>query len=261
LWVNPERFWYPFAVLNATWVIAAALTLQSGPPAPETTASSWTNDRPIAHFAQNLKQDVVALPRLETLELLAGGLVGAVAVHPADMRVDGWAKRSGQSSYSSLGSALGEGWFQGSAAIATYTIGRLNHHELAAHVGSDLIRAQLLNGALTTGVKVAAGRTRPSGGPHSFPSGHTSASFASATVLADHFGWKIGIPAYATAGFVGFTRLRDDKHWLSDVIFGATLGVIAGKTVTIGHRRAAFTVMPTVTKDGAGFFLIKKIGS
>jgi membrane-associated phospholipid phosphatase len=245
-------------VLNATWVIAAALTLRSGTPAPESTATSWTDDRPVAHMAQNLKQDVIALPRPETLEVLAVGLVGALATHPADDRVDGWARRSGSTSYTTSGAVIGDGWLQAGGAIATYTIGSLTQHPEATHVGSDLIRAQLLNGVLTTGIKVVADRSRPSGGPHSFPSGHTSASFASAAVLADHFGWKVGVPAYATAGFVGFTRLRDDKHWLSDVVFGASIGIIAGKTVTIGHRRAAFTVMPVATKNGAGLFLVKK---
>ena len=60
------------------------------------------------------------------------------------------------------------------------------------------------------------------------PSGHTSATFASAAVLQDHFGWKVGVPSFAVAGFVGWTRIRDQHHWLTDVLVGAMIGFAVG---------------------------------
>ena len=82
------------------------------------------------------------------------------------------------------------------------------------------------------------------------PSGHTSATFASAAVLHRHYGWKIGLPAYAAASFVGWTRVRDRVHWLSDVAFGAAIGTVAGRAVA-GRHFGSVTIFATPTKGGA----------
>ena len=78
----------------------------------------------------------------------------------------------------------------------------------------------------------------------SFPSGHSAATFASATVLQRHFGWKVGVPAFAVASYVAASRVQEKRHFLSDVAFGATLGIIAGRTVTVGRGEARFAVSP-----------------
>jgi membrane-associated phospholipid phosphatase len=101
-------------------------------------------------------------------------------------------------------------------------------------------------------VKVAVQRTRPDGTSYSFPSGHAASSFASATVLQQHFGWKAGIPAYAVASYVAASRIQDNRHYLSDVVFGATIGLVAGRTVTIGRGDAKFAVTPLAAPGGAG---------
>ena len=134
--------------------------------------------------------------------------------------------------------------------MATYAVGKLAHSPQVTHVGSDLIRAQVLNAVITTSLKVVVDRQRPNGGHWSFPSGHTSATFASAATLHAHYGWKVGIPAYATAGFVAWTRVRDREHWLSDVAFGSAIGIVAGRTVASKHGPRRVTVVPTVTKGG-----------
>ena len=53
-----------------------------------------------------------------------------------------------------------------------------------------------------------------------------------ATVVSRHYGWKKALPAYAFASYVGASRIRSQKHHLSDVIAGATIGYIVGRTVT-----------------------------
>ena len=83
------------------------------------------------------------------------------------------------------------------------------------------------------------------------PSGHTTVTFASATVLERHFGWKVGLPAYAVAGYVGISRVQMRRHNLSDVAFGAALGIVAGRTVTIGRGRS-LELAPLATPSGAG---------
>ena len=83
-----------------------------------------------------------------------------------------------------------------------------------------------LNKILTFSLKEIVGRERPDGvGFDSFPSGHTSTTFQSASFIQRRYGWKYGIPAYALAGFTGFSRINADRHYLSDVLVGAAIGI------------------------------------
>jgi membrane-associated phospholipid phosphatase len=109
------------------------------------------------------------------------------------------------------------------------------------------------------------GRERPNGqDDKSFPSGHTSNSFALAAVAERHYGWKVGVPAYILASVVGASRIQQDKHYLSDVVAGATLGYIVGRTVvrvnshpleTPTSRHAEWSVAPVLARDARGLRL------
>ena len=105
--------------------------------------------------------------------------------------------------------------------------------ERHAETGRDLLRAQISVASWTYAIKLATDRTRPNGDPHSFPSGHASTSFATAMVLQDHFGWKVGLPAFVVASYTAASRVADNQHWTSDVVFGAALGIASARTVTI----------------------------
>ena len=85
------------------------------------------------------------------------------------------------------------------------------------------------NGIITYGIKFSTMRNRPDGSnKRSFPSGHTSNSFLGATIIQNVYGRDIGIPAYLLASITGLSRINDNKHYLSDVIFGAALGIGIG---------------------------------
>ena len=71
----------------------------------------------------------------------------------------------------------------------------------------------------------------------SFPSGHTSGAFTWATIVSHHYGKKAGIPAYMAAVYMGYARMDDRAHRLTDVVAGAALGYIVGCTVA---RRSGF---------------------
>ena len=150
------------------------------------------------------------------------------------------------------GEVVGGGVAQVGTAFATYALGRVAKSPRTAAVGADLVRAQILNAVLTQGVKLSVGRTRPDGSRFSFPSGHTSSSFATAAVLQRHFGWRAGVPAYGLAAYIAGSRLQENKHYLSDVVFGAAIGIVAGRTVTIGRGQARFAVAPVAAPGGAG---------
>lgn len=83
--------------------------------------------------------------------------------------------------------------------------------------------------AVTAGVtyllKYTVKERRPDGSDlHSFPSGHTAVSFATATYLQRRYGWKFGVPAYVLSCYVGWGRCFAKKHYWYDVLAGAAIG-------------------------------------
>ncbi len=73
----------------------------------------------------------------------------------------------------------------------------------------------------------------------SFPSGHTASAFALATVVAMQYRGEPWVPvlAYSIAASVGFSRMALDRHWASDVLFGAVVGHLVSRLVVRNHRR------------------------
>jgi membrane-associated phospholipid phosphatase len=87
--------------------------------------------------------------------------------------------------------------------------------------------------AVTFGLKQLVHEERPDeSDDKSFPSGHTSSSFAAAATLQKRYGWQVGLPAHAVAAFVGVARVKADKHFVHDVIAGAAIGEAAGWLLT-----------------------------
>ncbi len=125
----------------------------------------------------------------------------------------------------------------GPSVVVGYLTGRLlDRPELSR--GS--VRTALAVGTaslLCEGIKLSVGRMRPDIAPgeprrfrpfssnDAFPSGHTTVAFAFATAL-DRETDSPWVPAlaYPAAAAVGWSRLEDDRHWLSDVVAGAALG-------------------------------------
>ncbi|MFP5355380.1 MAG: phosphatase PAP2 family protein [Gemmatimonadota bacterium] len=147
-----------------------------------------------------------------------------------------------------------------SLGAALWAGGAVAGNDLVQHVGIESTQAVLLSGALTVGIKGLVGRTRPNASPNdpdeyypgrgfldasraSFPSGHTSAAFAIATVLSRELSaryparrWLIRTALYGAAGSVGFARMYQNAHWPSDVVTGAALGTLSGMQSLAWHR-------------------------
>lgn len=79
--------------------------------------------------------------------------------------------------------------------------------------------------ATTFLLKWITNERRPDGSNmHSFPSGHTSFTFAAASFLQRRYGWKFGVPAYAIATYVAWGRVYSKRHHVWDAVAGAAIG-------------------------------------
>lgn len=174
--------------------------------------------------------------------------------------------------------------------VSMYAVGRFGRWRELADLGLHGTEAVAVSGAATALIKDLAGRARPyvsrdtnahdfsfgrgighGGGYQSFPSGHTSAAFAVASVVTSESqrwwpsGTRVVAPLmYAGATLVGLSRMYNNAHWASDVVFGAALGTFSGiKVVRYSHGHSnnfidrtllGLTVLP-VTSGGAAIGL------
>ena len=207
----------------------------------------------VARLLTSLGDDLGRLARPENGLLIGIGSAAAFAASRVDDDIEDavWG-RGLLHEVLEPGEIVGGFYAQTGGAFATYAIGRLTGNERVAQVGSELVRAQVLTQVTTQFIKLSTQRSRPDGTPLSFPSGHSGGSFATAAVLQRNFGWKAGVPAYAVAAWVAASRVQMKRHHLSDVIAGATVGILAGRAVTIGKGDNTFAVTPTYVPGGAG---------
>ncbi len=117
------------------------------------------------------------------------------------------------------------------AAGLWYVIGQQTGDEKTYEVGTKLFRALTVNGLSVMLGQLASFEAAPNGEWGTFPSGHTSSTFAMAAVLDHEYGPWVGIPMYGLAGLVGYARLDDDEHYLSDVVMGGVMGLVIGHTI------------------------------
>ena len=115
-------------------------------------------------------------------------------------------------------------------------------------MGTDLL--------VTGGLKYTIPATRPDGGPHSFPSGHTSVAFTSAAFVHKRYGWRYALPMYALSALTAYSRIRARKHYLRDVAAGALLGTGIGYLMTKRFRGIA--VRPGTSRGAMGITLTRR---
>ncbi len=171
--------------------------------------------------------------------------------------------------------------------VGMYGVGRIAHWRNVADLGLHGTEAVALSGSITYLLKGLAGRARPyvsvdtnardfhfgrgfgNGGFQSFPSGHSTAAFAAASVVTSesqrwwpHQTWIVAPVMYGGAVLVGLSRMYNNKHWASDVALGAGIGTFSGiKVVRYNHGHPHnfidrvlldFAVMPVAGGTGVG---------
>ncbi|MDR1054334.1 MAG: phosphatase PAP2 family protein [Prevotellaceae bacterium] len=130
--------------------------------------------------------------------------------------------------------------------------------------------SNLLAGGIVYRTKVATNRERPNGSNRlSFPSGHTATAFVVAEFLHQEYGDKsvwISISGYGIASLVGIARVYNNRHWVSDVVAGAGIGILSTKIVyltypclqkTFGKKEKKYTsfIIPTYNEGKLGLSL------
>ena len=103
----------------------------------------------------------------------------------------------------------------------------------------------------TQALKYAVDETRPNGGRHSFPSGHTSTAAAGAGYLLARYGWQVGVPFQLFTGLVAYSRVRTRDHFWYDVVAGAAIGEGSGFLLTT-RRDGDVRVLPWGDSSGGG---------
>lgn len=124
-------------------------------------------------------------------------------------------------------------------------------------IGAESLAA---TAAVTQVLKKVVHRPRPEGTSNeSFPSGHASFSFASATFLARYVddaaegrGDKIGYLAYIPATYVGISRIEGQRHFASDITFGAFIGIFLTNWIYNAHRAEPGSLRPTIAAPSHG---------
>lgn len=235
------------------------------PPDPQQQKAEAKEPPTPAHtgfraLAENLVEDVKKLPAKQNLylALIGGGL--AAGVHPADQSVN----QSFVRHYDSVNKVFAAGKYIGNTpeqvalSVGTYAFGRLFDKPKVSHLGMDLLQAQILTEMMVEPIKFATQRTRPDNSDHhSFPSGHAAVTFATATVIERHLGWRKSLLAYTIASYVAASRLHDNRHYLSDVVFGAAVGSIAGRTV-VHHASDYWAFSPVALPEGGVALMVTR---
>jgi len=226
---------------------------------------------PAALTAQSLQSEPVdSFPKATSIHWWQGAAVlGGVS---ALMLLDGTVREDAQEHRTRAGDRFaesvrhfGQPEVYGTVTAGILTAGLVTHNPRLIRTGTRLVGALAVAGVVTNGLKMVAGRGRPDNpfldedpddfalfsGHASWPSGHTAMAFAFATALGDELHQPVaryGLLAAATA--VGWSRINDNRHWLSDVAAGAVIGYTSAKFASgrwrvFGIRAPSFIVGPT----------------
>lgn len=118
----------------------------------------------------------------------------------------------------------------GLAAVIMKACGVQSRSSWGRMIVSDAFSVAIM-AAVVNGMKYSIGTLRPDGSTHnSFPSGHTATAFTAAHILHKEYGelspW-ISVGGYTIATFVGVSRILNNRHWISDVLAGAGIGILS----------------------------------
>lgn len=143
-----------------------------------------------------------------------------------------------------VGNLYGSAWGMGGLTLGLGAFGYMTHDKRSSQAAWDLGKSLLATAAVVGAIKFAVDRSRPDDTHYSFPSGHTAAAFAAAPVLHRYYGWQVGVTAYGLAAFTALGRVEENRHYLSDVIAGATIGLLTSRLLNRDNKNLSVFATP-----------------
>jgi membrane-associated phospholipid phosphatase len=184
----------------------------------------------------------------EAAAVLGGLAIGFALDNPVRNYVQG--HRSGAlDGAADFGNSFGDKFIVFPALGIGYLGGLVTGSSTVRRITVRAAEAGLLASAANAVLKVAVGRGRPIDRPgdpdffqpltlrdNAFPSGHTALAFALATSFAAETRDRLSdVGFYSLATLTALARVNFDRHWTSDVIAGAAVGVVAGRLIDRWH--------------------------
>ena len=264
--------------LGASTVLASEPASVEQPEAPAGTS----RDSAVTRLVDDLKV-LARAPLLwdasewRRFAVLAGVTVGLTVV---DEEIQQWSQKDrldlwepgydggGREELIDFGRWMGNPETLAGVTAVLYLSGAIGENERLRETGALAAETLVMTTLLVELVKRTVDRQRPSGqgvytswGPsyqgssrHSFPSGHAAAMFSLATVLARQYPeprWVAPV-AYGLATLTAAARVAENRHWTSDVVAGACLGVLISDVVIRRHREHTVRIAPQVVPGGGG---------
>jgi PAP2 superfamily len=175
---------------------------------------------------------------------LTAGAIAGIMTLDEDVKNDVSVNNgNSQNAFWSVGKNYGSAAVSGTVSILVYSAGLFTHQNEIRITGRMLLQSLVYSGIITTIIKSVTGRSRPyitnnqyqfnwfetNNDELSFPSGHATTAFSMSTVLAERINtWWARIILYPLAAVTAYSRVRDDQHWLSDVVAGSLIGFGTG---------------------------------
>ena len=222
------------ALLALAFVCAAAG--QTPPASPLSTPEPAREQPGLKQFPKELLNNFKALASADNLAPLAVGVAATAAAKIPNARLERFFGAKEEYFLNEPGEYAGSVWVAAPTVAGLLLMGHKSGDARFRSFTYSLAQGYVINQSIVMGIKKAVGSERPNGeNSLSFPSGHTAGAFTWATTVDHYYGHKAGIVAYLAATYVGFSRLDERAHRLTDVVAGATIGYIVGKTIS---RRA-----------------------
>lgn len=190
---------------------------------------------------------------------LAAGAVSLTALSfTIDDEIQQWSQKNLNSTGDAVAKYVGEPFGNPLIVVGSsfviYTVAKISHHPKVSDPALTAFKATLIAGGATGLIKILAHRARPDenippdswdwGGPSfsnqnlSFISGHSATAFALAASMSTYYKdypWVAWV-SYPVATVTALSRIYDNRHWFSDVVGGAVLGIFIGKTVAMPEK-------------------------
>lgn len=215
---------------------------------------AWAEDSAQPDFLSQVGRDLVTPVTTKANRILGGSLLAAGMVYMnkgkrSYDKIETFRDAQPLGQFGVVGDVAGWGFLNGIYFLGQFSLGTYKNDPEALAASEHMLKASAYTLLVTGALKAVVNERRP-GYPedkHSFPSGHSSMSFAFASVVAARHGWFWGGLSYGAATYISVSRINDDWHYLHDVLVGMGIGASYGWGLHYAYEKelpVQFAVIP-----------------